>query len=85
MSQMTSAQTSAGQASATQTNATASLTDQQTGNGTVVSDGTATGKTTTKLPQTSEQSTSVWSALGLGMMSILSLFGLAKRKKHDND
>ncbi|WP_203649025.1 mucin-binding protein [Secundilactobacillus yichangensis] len=46
---------------------------------------TASSGSTKKLPQTNEQTAGAWSALGIGLMSIMSLLGLAKRKKHGND
>lgn len=45
----------------------------------------ASSGSTKKLPQTNEQTASAWSALGIGLMSMMSLLGLAKRKKHGND
>lgn len=35
------------------------------------------------LPQTNEQNASVWTLLGLGLMSMMSLLGFTKQKKHD--
>lgn len=61
------------------------VTGVETGNVTGSSQGNAANAQTAKLPQTNEQSTSVWAMLGLGLMSILSLFGLAKGKKREED
>ncbi len=44
-----------------------------------------TGKATSELPQTNEQNTRIWTSLGLGLMSIMSLLGLVKRQKREND
>ncbi|GAX03560.1 mucus-binding protein precursor, LPXTG-motif cell wall anchor [Secundilactobacillus pentosiphilus] len=43
------------------------------------------GKATTKLPQTNEQRTGLWSVLGISLMGMMSLLGFSKRKKHDQD
>ncbi|GAX06726.1 mannose-specific adhesin, LPXTG-motif cell wall anchor [Secundilactobacillus pentosiphilus] len=40
---------------------------------------------TMKLPQTNEQSTSIWALFGLSLMSALSLFGFTKQRKHENN
>ncbi|MFC6253879.1 MBG domain-containing protein [Secundilactobacillus hailunensis] len=61
------------------------VTGVETGNVTGSSQGNAANAQTAKLPQTNEQNTSVWAMLGLGLMSVLSLFGLAKGKKREED
>lgn len=40
-------------------------------------------KAASELPQTGSENTNVWTALGLGLVSALGLFGLAKRKKRN--
>ncbi|GAX02532.1 mannose-specific adhesin, LPXTG-motif cell wall anchor [Secundilactobacillus pentosiphilus] len=47
---------------------------------------TDANQATAKLPQTSEQRTSVWALLGLSLISVLSLFGFTKpKKRHENN
>lgn len=38
-----------------------------------------------ELPQTNEQRSNTWTILGLSLMSILSLFGITKQKKHEGN
>ncbi|NLR18907.1 LPXTG cell wall anchor domain-containing protein, partial [Lactobacillus sp. LC28-10] len=52
---------------------------QQTSNSGVAGDKSAS------LPQTSEQNSSFWALLGLGLMSMLSLLGFTKQKKREDE
>ncbi|WP_203650697.1 MBG domain-containing protein [Secundilactobacillus yichangensis] len=46
---------------------------------------TVTNRTQAKLPQTNESNVNLWTLLGMGVMSLLSLLGITKRKKSEDN
>lgn len=76
MSQVTLAQSSAKAQSAV---GTVQQISKNNGNNTLLNTASA------KLPQTNEQRSNTWTIMGLFLMSILSLFGIGKQRKHESN